>query len=258
MHRAFLLIIVIGIFSGALASAEVELSPEGGSLKKGFIYVEPNNVNAVKVDEEYALKPYLERRRTWGFTASVAYSTFEPTHYKPNFISPADFGQVYHSPEMPMLELQMQLKRNVSFGSLAVEAAVGDYKVNSDIDTTLVKSSLNLIPVRLGVNVALDALSSTPYVVPYVSAGIYTISYKESQESASKNGNTQIAPYANFGLQFALDWVDKDAARKAYEDSSIQATYIFVDARKQMASGNSKDPDFSNDISFGTGLRLEF
>lgn len=257
MHRAYLLIIVIGIFSGALASAEVELSEDGGSLKKGFVYVEPTNVNMIKVDDVYRLKPYLERRSKWGFTVSAAYSTFEPTHYEPNFVT-ADFGEVYGSPEMPMLELQMQVKRNMSFGSAAIEFAVGGYKVHSSADPNFVDSTLTLMAVHIGGNLALDALSPDPLIVPYVSAGLYSVVYKEEQASSSKNGYTQVAPYVTGGVQFGLDWMDRDAARKAYEDSSLQATYFFVDVRKQMASSAGKDPDFSNDVSFGSGIRIEF
>jgi hypothetical protein len=82
--------------------------------------------------------------------------------------------------------------------------------------------------------------------------------YKEDNNSTSITGNTQVAPYLNAGVAFSLDWIDKHAARVSYEDSGIEATYAFVEARTQFAAGDDQDPDFSSQINFAGGLKVEF
>lgn len=257
MHLAELLIIVIGIFCGTLASAEVELSEDGGSLKPNMVFVEPTNVNTVKIDGEYHLKPYLERRHDWGSTVSFGYVYYEPVNYEPNFAT-GSFGDFYKKDDMPLVEAQFTVKRNLSIGSIGAELAVGAYSNGSDVPITVVDSTLSLYPVRFGANFTLDALGPEPYIVPYVSGGLYTMVYKESQATASKNGNTQVAPYFNLGAEFMLDWIDRRAARIAYRDSGLEATYVFLEVRKMMASQSSSDPDFSDEINFAGGLRVEF
>jgi hypothetical protein len=258
MHRLNLLIIVIGAFCGALTYAQDEISEDGGSPHKGMVLVEPTNVLTTSTKGVYLLKPYAERRPRWGTTFGIGYSTYEPVHYEPNFAPTEHFGDVYLTPDVPTLEAQFTVKRNLSFGSLGMELAVGIYRNTSDIDTAIVDSTLTMYPVRLGAVFALDVLASEPFIVPYVAGGLYTVEYREEQGSSSHNGNTQVAPYVNGGLAFSLDWLDRRAARLAYEDSGIQSTYIFAEARKQFPSGDASDPDFENDISFAGGVRVEF
>ena len=69
------------------------------------------------------------------------------------------------------------------------------------------------------------------------------------------SGTSKVAPYFNLGAQFSLDWVDPRAAQNAYNDAGLQQTFAFAEVRKLMGGG---DVDFSNDVSFGGGLRLEF
>lgn len=258
MHRASLLIIVIGVFFSVFAYAEdeIETNDDGGSTKPGMVLVEPTHIVATSVEGEYRLESYRERRKRWGGTVGIAYSTYEPINYEPDFVA-RDFSDVYTSPEMPMIELSVSVKRNFSFGSLGGEVGVGVYTNESD-NLQLGDSTLTLIPVRAGAVFYLDMISAEPTFVPYIAGGVYTMVFKETLEGVSKNGNTQAAPYFNGGIAFQLDWIDRQAARVAYEDSGIESSFFFLEVRKQMASANAADKDFSNDVSFAAGLRSEF
>jgi hypothetical protein len=243
MHRARLLIIIIGIFGCVLSHAQQ------------MVTVEPDNIIQAAENGRYLLKPYLERRGDWGATVSIGASSYTPVNYQPDFLV-GEFGDVYHFPSVPMIELTVVAKRNLTIGSVGAEVGVGFYSndsANEDVDSTL-----QLIPIRLGASYMMDALSSEPYFAPYISGGAYIMLYKESDPSRSLSGNTQVAPYVRGGIAFSLDWIDRDAARISYEDSGIQKTYAYLEASKMFAAGGTADPDFEDDISFGLGFRVEF
>lgn len=221
-----------------------------------MVLVEPDNIVRTSVEGEYKLKSYKERRNRWGGTVSVGYSSYEPINLEPD-VGAAAFDEIYTTPDLPMIEIAAGVKRNFDFGSLGGEISVGVYTNKSD-ETTFGDSTLNLYPLRVGGVFYLDMMSSEPLFVPYVAGGIYTMVYKESLPATSLNGNTQIAFYGNLGIQSSLDWIDRAAARVAYESSSIQSSYIFVEARMQTGSAKASDPDFSNPIAFAAGLRVEF
>lgn len=231
------------------------MSEEEASAKK-LVIVEPTFTMTTEIDGEYRLVPHRERRPSWGVTASLLYSSFEPVNYEPNFAAVA-FEDIYTTAELPMLELVFSSKRNFDFGSLGLEVGVGGYKNDSD-DPDFVESSLLLIPVRLGLVFALDNLSPEAFVVPYVGGGAYTIFYREELGGNSFNGNTQVAPYFHGGLAMSLDWIDRRASRIAFEESGIQASYVFAEARYQMDSGVVSDPDFETDVYWAAGIRVEF
>lgn len=255
MHRLQLLVLVIGILIQGLAYAQDE-DEEDRLARKGLVTVEPAYVVSTEVDGEYKLVPYEERRGKWGSLISIGYSTYEPIYYEPNFIA-EDFANIYTTPELPMIELKLAYRRNLSFGSLGGELAVGFYQNESDAPD-LVDSTLLLIPIHLGVLVSLDNLWNEPYLVPYGSAGAYTVFHREKMGAQTKNGTTQAAPYFNAGVALQLNWLDKVAARRSYIESGIQNTYAYAEMQWKMPSSNEADEDFGNDISYSGGLKIEF
>jgi len=255
MQHVRLLILIIGIFQSGLSFAQVETSTKFTGEAK-MVVVEPTNIITTEKDGNYQLVPYRERRPSWGTVLSLSYSNFEPLEYEPNFLQ-VNFDEIYSRPEMPLLELQFAVKKNLSFGSLGGEISVGIYQNDSD-EPTLVDSSLQLIPVKLGAVFYLDALRPEPFIVPYVSGGGYIMLYRETLNDSSFSGNTQVAPYFNAGLAFSLDWFDRHAARISYEQSGIEASYAYLEARTQFQAGDDKDPDFSSAVNFAGGLRVEF
>lgn len=256
MHQIYLLILVVGTFWSGLACAEGEDEIEERA-KKGLVLVEPSVVADVKTNEEYKLVPYRERRAGWGSTFSLGYSSYEPIYYEPDF-TPAQFTDVYSSPDLPMTELLVAVKKNLSIGSFGVEFGVGGYMNESD-DTDLSDSSLLLIPLRVGAVFYLDAMTAEPIVVPYVAGGGYTVIYKEELTGgSSNNGNTQISMYAHGGIALSLNWIDRDGARQAFQESGIENTFAYFELQKYIESGAESDGDFSNDVSYAGGVRVEF
>jgi hypothetical protein len=156
-----------------------------------------------------------------------------------------------------MLEALFQAKRNLSAFSVGAELGVGAVK-NEHTDTAYIGSVLNLTEIRLGGTLYLDSIYPEPYIVPYVSGGGYMMVYKETLGGNDFGGNTTPAFYVNGGAAFALDWIDRHAARVAYEESGLLSSYIYLEARKYFKSQVKKDPDFSNLVSFAGGLRVEF
>lgn len=222
-----------------------------------MVEVEPSNVITSEVEGEYRLVPYLERRGKWGQTFSIGYSSYEPVNYEPDFIE-MDSSELYSSPDTPMIELRYSVKRNAGFGSIGGEFMIGMYNNNSDVDPEVfVDSTLNIMPISLGAVIAFDSFSAEPMFVPYIEGGLYTVIYKEETDTRSVNGNTQVAAYVTGGINFNLDWIDKQAARKAYEDSGIEASYLYVEMSKYMESSAAQDKDFSNDYNWGVGIRVE-
>ncbi len=255
MHRLNLLVIVFGIILSGLAYAEDE-DPEELN-KKGLVVVEPVNVIISRDGEDYALVPYRERRPRWGVTTSIGYSTYEPINYEPDFVA-ANFSDVYKTATVPMLDLLFSVKRNMGFGSIGVEFGAGYFEISSSSKETYGDSTLNLIPARLGLVVALDTLTPNPIFVPYFAGGAYTMVFDESLGGNSHNGNTQVSGYFHGGVAFSLHWIDRHGAIIAYRESGVEATYAYLEVQKYMQAGNEADGDFSNEISYSGGLRLEF
>lgn len=232
-----------------------EPDPEELAERK-TVFVEPSYISTTEVDGDYLLLPYRDRRREWGVTASLGYSNYEPVNYDPNFTS-ATYGETYGTPTMPLLELQLVVKRNYSFGAIGGEIAIGQYS-NANSDPEVTSSTLTLTPWRIGGTFAMEGLMKEPYVVPYISAGLYSMMYKEILGGNSLNGSSQIAPYFIYGGMFSLDWIDRRAARVSFNDSGIQSSYVFLEGRSYIKSSNARDHDFSNPFSIGGGVRVEF
>ncbi len=219
--------------------------------------VEQGSVLTSAIQEEYKLIPYRERRPRWGVTFALGYSSYEPINYEPDFV-PVNFSEVYKTPDMPLLELLVTVKKNMTMGSLGVEVGVGGYNNTSD-NKEISDSTLNLIPIRVGASFYIDALAPEPVFVPYIAGGIYTIMFKEELNGgSSNNGNTQISTYFHGGIALSLDWIDRDGARLAFQESGIEGTFAYFELQKYMASGEPADGDFSNDISYAGGVKIEF
>jgi hypothetical protein len=219
------------------------------------VTVEPSYVEVTKTEDLFHLMPYKDRRGKWGETVSIGYSSYEPKNFESNFVA-ADISQPYTKAETPLIEAQFVFKRNTTYGSIGAELGIGMYSNTSDDPG--IESTLEFKMYRLGANIALDTLSPEPYIVPYASAGLYTVQYNETLGEVHHKGNTQVAPYLAGGLMFQLDWIDRRAARVSYEDSGTQSSFIFAEARTMLASSDESDPDYSSSVHWDAGLRIEF
>jgi hypothetical protein len=256
-HLRLFLIIIIGISTSVLSHAQEQIDEQSPD---GLVIVEPNNIIESKVDEElpFVMKPYLDRRPEWGYTFGLEYNSYEPINYVPNFIATeiATFDELYGYAETPAIGAIFSFKKNMSFGSVGMEASIGRYENMAD-NGDLADSVLTVYPVRIGFTAALDALSVEPFFVPYASAGAYMMFYREDADNTSISGNSAAAPYLTGGVAFMIDWLDREAAMLAYKDAGVQATYVFIEAQKFFSSGQDERRDFSNDVSWSAGIKIE-
>lgn len=226
------------------------------SLKShSLVEVEPS-IYGLTRDSQSALPPHKDRTEGWGFTLAVGAGYYYPVNYHPNF-SVESFQSVYGENKTAAPDVQLQLKKSFRALSLGADLGVGFLSLSAQ-KTSTVNSSLTLMPVRLGASVVLDGLFKKPYVAPYGSIGAYTNIYKETLASVSHSGNTQVAMYYSVGALFLLDWIDQTSADRAYSEASLQATYVYVEGRQYMKSGNETDPDTSTGLDPNLGVRLEF
>lgn len=230
---------------------------ESISNPSGMVEVEPIFIEYSRTEGEFQLLPFRERRSNWGNQFSIGYSRYTPYNYTSE-MSAFGFDEAYgYSSEMPLIEIQYTLKRNFIWGSLGAELGVGYYQNSSDIEA--IDSELTLIPVRLGATLILDGLTRFPYIAPYGTVGAYTMVFNETQDGENTfEGNTQVAPYFSFGAQLNLDWLDPISSRQGYEENGIQATFLYIEGRKFIASSADRDKDFENDIEPNAGIRMEF
>lgn len=221
--------------------------PEGVEVEKS-VYSSPQK----KCDCEYTyLSPYVQRRGSFGFTVAVGYSSYTPTNYKPDFVVNETMSDYYSSPETPLTELTLGFKWNNSLGSISLDFGAG-YYVNDGSDG----ARLTLIPVRGGATLALDNLGSEPNIVPYGTIGAYSVIYEESLASQKVGGNTSVGLFYAGGVQFALNALDQDSAIASYDDTGLENTFLYVEARSFIASDDI--PDLGAPIQLGGGLKLEY
>ncbi len=208
------------------------------------------------------LYSYRERRPRWGKTIAFGGSTYQPSNYE-SFTSDSggnaiavQYNDIYQN-KMPMFESSFVVKRNLAFGSLGAEVGVGFRK---DSGTgSYAGSSLTTTLIRLGGAFYLDTIFAEPYVVPYVSAGVYTIVHYENSETvASPNGHTGIAPYMTAGVQVQLDGIDRDSARAAYNSSGLESAFVYLEARTFLNGSEPSGEDVSSPFHGNLGMRLEF
>lgn len=206
------------------------------------------------------LKSFKERRPTWTFEFEAFYSQFEPL----NFISAdgTSFDIAYEAADIPLSGMGLDIKRNFSFGAIALGASIGYYSA----DTTYVdaNNTFTIYAPSVRLTLFLDNLFEEPYMVPYVTGGytyfIYEESFDDGINPIETIGGETDNFYVGFGALVQLDWLDKDADASAF-NSGLQNTFVFLEGRMYMDQGiirKELDPDFSTGLYLAGGLRLEF
>ena len=245
-----LLLIIIGFLchSVNLDASETLLRSSESIDKKLLVIIEPKKIIPISQAGKYMMIPYKKRRANWGFIAGLSHGTYTPENYKPNF-SDKSFMETYGN--QSLTEIHLNIKRNLDWGALGVSLGIGIYREDNNATT------LSLTPLRLGGQYTMDHLFSEPFVVPYISGGLYTVFYEEKLEAKAFKGNTRVSPYGSAGMLFQLDWVDTKAAVESYLESNIENTFLFLEARYFMASQNEENPNLST-LHTTLGLKVEF
>lgn len=192
---------------------------------------------------------YLEERSVWGYQFSVERETFYPESYV-TLIDDSNYTDFF-SQGLELNSVKYQFKRNFPFVSLGLgfSYGIGNQEAANELE---ISRTVEFSVSSLSVEVILDGLMKEPYVVPYLSAGIYRGSYKEEQKSTNQKetGNTSFSSRLGLGLQMQLDFIDKDRS-----PSFLKNTFLFAEI-KQYGSTEGKTNLVQQNYSLG--LRLEF
>lgn len=234
--------------TGVTSEGELTYPPEV-EVEKSVYY---NKLQTKDCDCKYTyLMPYRERRSTLGTTVGIGYSTFSPDNYKPDFVVNETLESYYGYAESSLIDLTIGIKWNMFLGALSFDFGAGYYMNEGKDDSTL-----TLIPARAGITLSMDTIFSEPYVVPYATVGAYSVFFNEKLAAQKKEGNTPIGLYWAAGVQFQLNWLDENTAIVSYDETGLENTYVFAEARSFLES-NELD-DFSTDPQVGAGLRVEY
>jgi hypothetical protein len=233
-------------------------------------YSDPLREGEVVVEKSSDLVgTYKDRRNRYGLLFSINYEKFSPDNYL-SLIQDKYFDEVSDGSAIPVVGGELGVKFNFSIGSLSglVGYAGGSFKSEShkieNINVKISKASLNL---------ALDGLTSEPWVVPYGQIGVAQLGWSEEsydvanalkQESFITDWNLTY----KLGLLFQLNWIesaiDPNTHRNGLMSSGLQNTFLDVfyssyaePTKIARAANESGEADLSSE-NFGVGLKLEF
>jgi hypothetical protein len=249
-------LVILCVFAGEVRAATEPLPPIADESE---VEVEPKDVQRNKICNcTYSSStPYSQRRTRWGGYFGVQSGLYEPVNYDPDFQPTQTFDSLYGGNKTPVVEIVFGLKLNYVLGSLALQGSAGYFSRTKEINATT-SSVLTAQPITGALVIAFDNLFKEPYVVPYGMGGISTVVYSEKAGGLSVSGNSPMAPFYAGGLMIQLNWIDPESAASGYEDSGLENTFLYVEARTFLQSLNGRGPDFSTPVQLGGGLKVEF
>lgn len=223
---------------------------------KDFVIVEPLGIQTEQKSGRYELLPYRERRNKWGSSFGVGFGLYSPVNYEPDQ-GVLSFEEQYGDSHT-LVSFQYTYKRNFDSMALGVDLSIGTMSSSSS-DIATDESSININIFKVGMSLELDTIMQEPLVVPYITGGGYVVQLTETFTTGSSTltGNTTIAPYYTIGVKVQLDWIEKDVARNAYEESGVENTFFFVDARQFIRSSAEVDKYFDTDPFLTAGFSIE-
>jgi hypothetical protein len=198
---------------------------------------------------------FRERRPSWTYTFAISYSSFFPENYTPDFVVNEDMDSYYGETENPLMEVSFGVKKNLQVMALSLVLGAGTYQ-----NSTEGMSTLSLKPVRISGELALDTLCEEPYVVPYAQFGYYYVFFSEEVGTQKLEGTADGLSWTA-GLRLQLDWMDQENDYSSYDDLGMENSFLYIEARSQIASGAVSGNDlfdFSSSPQLGGGLSLEF
>ena len=202
--------------------------------------------------------PYRERRSWLGMYISGGIVLFTPQIVLDK-LTIGGHPTMYSETIPTTSEVQISPRWGTKFGSLALDLAYAEYRINS---TDGSGSDLTLSLPRVGLTFLLDTLAPEPYAVPYVSAGVYRGDYKQKDGvvgSQTYEGSTSIVPYFALGVLGQLNWLDKSEADQAFDEVGLENLFIFAEGRSySSSSGSEGDPNIGSSTVLAAGVRCEF
>lgn len=231
------------------------------------VHADDSMATYIEVEPEPDLTaPYKERRTRHGFILSGGTQKYYPDDYQSmqdgNFIE--DF--LGDSP-IDMMNLELGYKLNFGLGSLALTGGFAKGQFSNTFEN--LQRKVDIQKIEFMAYYFADNLFREPWVVPYVAVGINRFTVTESMTGAAdvvKN----LAPTGaiRVGMEFQLNWIDRDGSADAYQELGLENTFLDLYLARNTVSSKlaadftdpeeTGDPDTSNRFQLGMGLRLEF
>jgi len=182
-------------------------------------------------------KRYTDYRPAWGKRISIISAEHSPS------------PRLLDQSRMP-IQVEVSIIKNLKLISVGAEAGYMSVEWKNTNGGVIGMNNF-----YFGAVAHLDGLFSTPYVVPFFSAGGVSI---DADIGGASIATEDVTFYYRAGLLFSLNWINRLMSLRAYDDFGLINSYIYVGMRKWMETNS--DPnltlELNNSIEFG--LQLEF
>jgi hypothetical protein len=205
--------------------------------------------------------PYKDRKSDFALTFSLNVEQVYPSSFRSK-IDGNVYETLFGTSSIEIYQGKIGMKYNTSLGGLEA-GFLGGYGQIQDgriALITLTDTDSNLEITKMGAygSLVVDTIFSEPYVAPYIEGQLYSYDWLESAKSGeSESGVTELSYGFSVGALFQLNWLDPRSAFTAREDYGLDNTYLDLFVSYYSAAG-SEDPDFSSELNYGFGLKLEF
>ena len=217
--------------------------------------------NKTTIQVEYPPSPYIsyrERRADWGWTASLRYENFQPSSFSSTVNNETStYTDLFGDSTIQLLGPRIGVKYNAPFGSLALE---GSYETGSVTGTNSGDYvSMDVTKLGLHLGLFLDALWPEPYVVPYIQGSLSQYNFQlqntDSPDFSDSGSSGMIMGYT-LGALIQLNWLDSQGAREGLVNTGLSNAFLDLFVTQNMSPDSGTD--FSSDLNWGVGVKLEF
>lgn len=231
------------------------------------VHADDSMATYIEVEPEADLTaPYKERRTRHGFIISGGSQKYYPDDYQ-SMQDGKFIDEFLGSSPIEMMSLELGYKYNFGLGSLAITGGIAKGQFSGTFENLQRKIDIQKLEVMAFYFA--DNFLREPWVVPYVGIGINRFTVTESMDGAADIvKNLTPTGSVRAGLEFQLNWIDRDGSADAYQEIGLENTFLDVYMARNTVSSKvasdfsnaeeTGDPDTSNRFQLGLGLRLEF
>lgn len=197
---------------------------------------------------------YREDRSHWSALLAANSEMILFSQYRSQF-DRSSYNSTFGDRTLNTAQVEIGLKYNFSLGSIGLSALYGKGFLR-DLTKAEDERELSIEKMAGGLNYYIDTFFSEPYFVPYVGAQMYKFNWRErSKSKGEKTGETVFATMWTAGGLMQLNWLDPEAARKSRVEWGLTNMFLDVYVSQYISE---EEPDFTSDVNYGAGLRLEF
>ncbi len=197
---------------------------------------------------------YREDRSHWSTLLAVNSEMILFSQYRSQF-DRSSYDSTFGDKTLNTAQAEIGFKYNFSLGSIGLSGLYGKGFLR-DLTKGGDERELAIEKMAGGANYYMDTFFSEPYFVPYVGAQLYKFNWRErSVARGEKTGATDFATMWTAGGLIQLNWLDPDAASKSRSEWGLTNMFLDIYASQYISE---EEPDFTSDVNYGAGLRLEF